>query len=85
MAPILLTHFTNLMIDFWNYGLLFFLQIIIMINFPRYNVMSLFGWFDVIGYCYQISILLVIDIYFHYLQIHPEHATSFHDFVGKFI
>ena len=56
-----------------------------MINFPRYNVMSLFGWFDVIGYCYQISILLVIDIYFRYMQLHPEHATSFHEFVGKFI
>ena len=63
----------------------FFLQIIIMINFIRYDVMSQFGWFDVIGYCYQISILLVIDIYFRYMQLHPEHATSFHEFVGKFI
>ena len=56
-----------------------------MINFIRYDVMSQFGWFDVIGYCYQISILLVIDIYFRYMQLHPEHATSFHEFVGKFI
>ena len=56
-----------------------------MIDFIRYDVMSQFGWFDVIGYCYQISILLVIDIYFRYMQLHPEHATSFHEFVGKFI
>jgi hypothetical protein len=69
----------------FNYGLFLFLQIIIMINYIRYDVMSQFDWIDVIGYCYQISILFVIDIYFCYLQLYPEHASSFHVFVGKFI
>jgi hypothetical protein len=48
-----------------------------MINFIRYDVMSQFGWFDVIGYCYQISILFVINIYFCYLQLYPEQLITF--------
>lgn len=73
------------MIDFLNYDLFIFLQIEIIINFATYNMKSQFGWIDFIGYCHQISILLVIDIYFRYMQLHPEHTTSFYEFIGKFI
>ena len=56
-----------------------------MITFTRYNVRNQVGMIDVIGHCYQISILFVIDIYFRYMQLHPEHASSILEFVGKFI